>query len=91
MNPNAYLSSRKPDPRGPGRGAKLGNLFGGDKEQSTTTTNTNDSFNRFDTTTRTVELGDNTLSVGTGSGGASDFLPLILAAGVIFAGFLAFR
>ena len=78
-------------PAGRSPALKMGNIFGGDKEQSTTTTNTNDSFNRFDTTTRTVELGDTTLSVGTGAGATSEYLPLLIAAGVIFAGFMAIR
>jgi hypothetical protein len=54
------------------------------RNQTTTNTATNDSFNRFDTSTKTMEFGDTTLSVGAPAGGVSEYLPLILAGGIIW-------
>jgi hypothetical protein len=97
MSANAYLATRKPDPR-PGNteirpdpaDAKFLDAFT-QRNQTTTNTATNDSFNRFDTSTKTMEFGDTTLTVGAPAGGVSEYLPLILAGGIIMAGLLLFR
>jgi hypothetical protein len=86
LSPSYIAPVKGPDPRE----AKVFSPFSS-KDQTTTNTATNDSFNRFDTSTKTMEFGDTTLSVGAPAGGVSEYLPLILAGGIIMAGLLAFR
>jgi hypothetical protein len=86
VSPSYIAPVKGPDPRQ----AKFLDAFTS-RDQTTTNTATNDSFNRFDTSTKTMEFGDTTLSVGAPAGGVSEYLPLILAGGIIMAGLLAFR
>lgn len=87
MNASAYLAKKRK--LSAGQPAKLGNLFGGDKKQTTNTTTISDSYNRTDTQTEVTENAGNTsLSIG---GSPSDSLPLLIGGGLIVAAFLALR
>ena len=84
MSAKAYLASRKVDPRGQPAGAKFLDAFTSE-DQTSTVTNTNDSFNRFDTTTKTTENAGNT-SITLGASGGGENITLLIVAGAVLGG-----
>jgi hypothetical protein len=84
MTANRYRSKPESDRRAAASGAKFLDAFTSE-DQNSTVTNTNDSFNRFDTTTKTTENAGNT-SLTIGASGAGENVTLLIVAGAVLGG-----